>query len=119
VWKELTLKFPRPPPPSEDGASPGGSRHSPENILHMLRNDEGFRVHLPSNIDAAQFCPIDQIDQETLSLWTTSTTGPPLLCSAAECSSPREPTFEELWLQTNKIKRTGKIRLGCSFRNFH
>jgi hypothetical protein len=32
---------------ASDVASPGGSRNSPENILHMLRNDEGFRVHLP------------------------------------------------------------------------
>ena len=118
----MTLKFPRPPAarqgttspiediasPSEDIASPSGSRHSPEKILRMLQNDKGFRDHLPTNIQPSQFCPIDQIDQKTLSLWTASTTGPPRLCCAAGCWSPREPTFEELWLQSNMIKRPGK-----------
>lgn len=104
----VTLKFPR-SPAREDVAGPSDSRHSPETILCLLQNDEGFRDHLPKNITPTQFCAIDQIDPGTLSLWTASTTGPPRVCCAAECWSPREPTFEELWIQSNKINRTGKV----------
>lgn len=92
----------------EVSAAQSGPRHNPERILRMLQNDEGFRNHLPKDIHPIQFCAIDDINEETRKLWEASTTGVPRLCRGSDCWRSREPTFEELWVASNKVDRAGK-----------